>query len=80
MVDGRRCRESAVKDHEKIPFSRCGEGRSWALRTETPAARRESQLPGNARKALSNVEYVEKHRGGEGEERGGGMAAELHEY
>lgn len=30
------------------------------LRTETPAARRESKFPGNARKALSNVEYVEK--------------------
>lgn len=26
MIDGRRCRESTAKDHEKIPFSRCGEG------------------------------------------------------
>lgn len=78
-MDGRRCRESAAKDHEKIPFSRCGGGRSWALRTETPAARRESEFPGNARKALSNVEYVEKHRGGEGKG-AGGMAEEMHEY
>lgn len=48
------------------------------LRPETPAARRESKFPGNARKALSNVEYVEKQSGGE--EEGGGMAAEMHEY
>lgn len=69
---------SEAKDQEKIPFSRCGEDVAWVLQTETPAARRESEFPGNARKALSNMEYVEKQRGGEGE--GGGMAAEMHEY
>lgn len=58
--------EQSKRPRENPLFSvRRGDG-AWMLRTETPAARRESELPGNARKALSEAEYVEKQRGGEG--------------
>lgn len=76
-MDGRRRGGAKQKTKRKSPFLGAERDVAWVLRTETPAARRESEFPGNARKALSNVEYVEKQRGGEGE--GGGMAAEMHE-
>lgn len=58
--------EAKQKTERKSPFLRVERDGAWVLRTETPAARRESELPGNARKALSEAEYVEKQRGGEG--------------
>lgn len=51
------------KTKRKSPFLSAERDGAWVLWTKTPAARRESEFPGNARKALSNVEYVEKQRG-----------------